>query len=440
MRMLRRPFSLLLPILLLALGGGCHHHSSDPNSVGTPPSITLQPVDTSTVSGRPVSFTITADGAPVIAYQWAKDGVNILGALGSSFTLYNPQVADSGRYSATLINNYGKVTSYAALLTVVPTPEFTAAVSLVADVAGNLFVSDRDAHVIWQLSRANSVWTKTLLAGTQGIAGSADGQGASAQFRNPGCLAFDRAGNLVVSDTGNHTIRQIAMNGTVTTLAGAPGIPGSADGAGAVARFNAPYGLAVDANGGVYIADSRNHTIRFLTGGTVSTFAGTPGVSGQGDGTVSAAQFDQPNGLALGPDGTLYISDYGNSCIRMISPGAQVSTLAGLAGTTGYFDATGALARFNLPVGITLDADSNVWVTDTHNHAIRRITPAGVVNAKAGSGSAGNADGLTAAALFNLPCGITSISSGYLAGNFVVADTSNHILRVLAPDGTVTTL
>jgi len=409
--------------------------------VGTPPSITLQPVDTSTVSGRPVTFTITTSGAPVIAYQWAKDGVAIFGALGGSFTLYNPQPADAGRYSVTVTNDYGTVISSAAILTVVPTPEFAAAVSVVSNAAGDLFVSDRDDHVIWQVSRANNVWTKTLLAGNQGLAGSADGKGGSAQFRNPGCLAFDLAGNLVVADTGNHTIRRIAMNGTVTTLAGAPGTPGTADGVGALARFNAPYGLAVSGTGTVYIADSQSHSIRLMAlDGTVSTYAGTPGVSGQGNGSAISAQFDQPNALALGPDGTLYISDYGNSCIRMISPDAQVSTLAGLAGTVGYSDDTGTAALFNLPVGITLDASGNVWVADTHNHVIRRISPAGVVTAMAGLGSAGNADGLGARALFNLPCGITSISSGPRAGNFVVADTSNHILRLVAPDGTVTTL
>ncbi len=434
MRVMRSSLYFLLPILLLALGAGCHN-GSDPNANGTPPSITLQPLDSSTVSGRLVGFTITANGAPVLAYQWAKDGVNILGALGPTFTLYNPQPADSGHYSVAVANAYGTVTSYAAALTVVPALEFTAAVGVVSDATGNLFVSDQEDHVIWKVSPAKLV---TLLAGDQGIAGSADGQGSSARFRNPGCLAFDPAGNLVVADTGNHTIRRVAPDGTVTTLAGSPGLPGIDNGLGALARFNAPYGVAVDANGGVYIADSQNHTIRFMAlDGTVSTFAGTPGKPGQSNGSTSSAQFNQPNGLALGPDGTLYVSDYGNSCIRKISPNAQVSTLAGQASIPGFFDsATGTAAQFNLPVGITLDGSGNLWVADTHNHAIRRITPGGVVTLMAGSGLLGNADGTGIAALFNLPCGITSTTSG----NLVVADTSNHILRLVTPGGIVTTL
>jgi sugar lactone lactonase YvrE len=433
LRWLRIFRSLILPVALLALGQGCHH-GSDPNALGTPPSITLQPLDASTVSGRPVSFTVTANGAPVLSYQWAKDGVNILGALGVTFTLYNPQPADSGHYSVTVANDFGKSTSYAAALTVVPALEFTAAVGIVSDASGNLFVSDQEDHVIWQVSPTKQV---TLLAGSRGIAGSADGQGSGAQFRNPGCLAFDPAGNLVVADTGNHTIRKIAPDGTVTTLAGSPGNPGTADGVGPLARFNAPYGIAVNATGGVYISDSQNHTIRFMAvDGTVSTYAGTPGAPGQSNGAAGSALFNQPNGLALGPDGTLYVSDYGNSCIRMINPNAQVSTVAGQAGTPGYFDATGTASLFSQPVGIALDASGNLWVADTHNHAIRRITPAGVVNAVAGSGLAGNADGTGATALFDFPCGIASTPSGSL----VVADTSNHLLRLVTPSGSVTTL
>jgi sugar lactone lactonase YvrE len=432
-RTLRSLLCLLFPILLLALGAGCHR-GSDPNATGTPPSITLQPLDAATVSGRQVSFIITANGAQVLTYQWTKDGVDILGALGPIFTLYNPQPADSGHYAVTVTNDFGSATSYAAALTVAQAPEFTAAVGIVSDATGNLFVSDRDDHVIWKVSPANQV---TLLAGTKGVPGSADGLGSAAQFRNPGSLAFDPAGNLVVADTGNHTIRRVAPDGTVTTLAGSPGLPGTADGLGSLARFNAPYGIAVSGTGSVYIADSQNHTIRLMaTDGTVSTYAGTPGLAGQSNGSLSAALFNQPNGLALAADGTLFVADYGNSCIRVIGPNALVSTLAGMAGVVGYIDATGTAAIFNQPVGIALDASGNLWVTDTHNNAVRRITPAGVVKAMAGSGYAGNVDGTGVIAQFYWPCGITVTASG----NLVVADTYNHILRNVTPAGVVTTL
>jgi sugar lactone lactonase YvrE len=433
MRLLRVPLSLILPMLLLVLGGGCHH-GSDPNATGTPPNITLQPVDTSTVTGRPLTFTITATGAPILAYQWSKDGTAILGALGSTFTLFDPQAADAGRYSVKVTNDAGSVTSYAATLTVVPALQFTAPVGLVYDGSGNLYVSDQTDHVVWKVSPAKQV---TLLAGTVGIPGSADGLGGAAQFRNPGCLVLDPAGNLLVADTGNHTIRRIAPDGTVTTLAGAPGLPGAIDAKGTLARFNAPSGLAMDASGGVYIADSQNHTIRFMAvDGTVSTYAGSAGQPGSTDASGTSAQFDQPNGLALAPNGTLYVADYGNSTIRIISPNALVSTLAGTAGSPGYLDGTGGAVQFNLPVDIALDGSGLLWVADTHNHAIRTVAADGTVTVVAGSGSSGNADGTGIAALFNLPCGIL-LAPG---GNLLVADTGNHMVRLVTPDGVVTTL
>src|ERR1035438_1557931 len=158
----------ILPILLLTLGGGCSHHA-DPNAVGNPPSITLQPVDSSTVYGRPVSFVVTAEGAPVLRYQWTKNGVDILGALGTTFTLFDPQPTDAGSYAVTISNPDGVVTSYAAALTVTPALAFTAPVGVVSDALGNIFVSDLDDHVIWKVDASNH---KSLLAGTKGVPGS----------------------------------------------------------------------------------------------------------------------------------------------------------------------------------------------------------------------------------------------------------------------------
>jgi sugar lactone lactonase YvrE len=430
MRILR----FLLPVFLLVLAGGCHKSSNHASDPGTAPSITTQPLDAATVTGRPVSFVVIADGAPVLRYQWTKDGVAILGALGSTFTLFDPQPSDAGSYKVTITNPNGTLTSNAAALVVAPALQFTAAVGLAVDATGNLFVADLEDHVIWKVTPANQV---TVLAGSLGVAGSADGHGSTAQFRNPGCLALDPAGNLVVADTGNHTIRRITPDGTVTTLAGAPGLPGSLDATGTLARFNAPYGLAVDATGGVYIADTQNHTIRFMAAdGTVTTYAGKSGQPGSVDAVGLGAQFNQPNGLALATDGTLYVADYGNSCIRKIASNGQVGTLAGQAGLPAFIDGTGSAAQFNLPVGIALDGNGLLWVTDTHNHAIRSITSAGVVHLVAGPGTSGNADGTGNAALFNLPCGIAVTP----AGNLVVADTGNHILRSVTPAGVVTTL
>jgi sugar lactone lactonase YvrE len=334
----------------------------------------------------------------------------------------------------TVTNAVGSITSVPAALTVAAAMTFQSAVGIVSDALGNLYVSDANNHTIWKVDPTNH---KTLLAGSPGLPGSSDGLGSNAQFRNPGGLALDSAGNLVVADTGNHTIRRIAPDGTVTTLAGSPGVPGSTDGVGAQARFNAPYGIAVDGSGTVYIADTQNHTIRRMaTDGTVSTYAGAAGQPGLVNGANASALFNQPNGLALMPDGTLVVADYGNSCIRTISPAGQVSTLAGL-GTTGFTNGAGTLATFYWPVGVAVDASGAIWVADTHNHAIRKVLPDHTVSTLAGlGGTPGNADGTGTTALFNLPCGIATTPSG----NLIVADTYNHILRVVTPAGVVTTL
>lgn len=423
-------------ILILSLGVACSGHKSDSASApGTPPAITTAPASASTVTGRPVTFSVTATGAATLSYQWAKDGQPILGAISADFTLLQPRVEDAGGYTVAITNPNGTVTSGAATLTVAAAVMFPTPVGLAYDPSGNLFVSDMDDHTIWKVDATNH---KTLLAGSSGLAGSADGQGTDARFSHPGGLAVDPAGNLLVADTGNHTIRQIAPDGTVTTLAGAAGLPGTTDGAGAQARFNAPFGLAVDATGGTYIADTQNHSIRYLAAdGTVSTYAGKAGAPGLVDGTATAARFNQPNGIALAPNGTLYVADYGNSCIRAIAPGAIVTRLAGQASTYGFADGNGlSAAKFNSPVGIALDASGTLWVADTQNHAIRRIGTDGTVSTPAGTGgTSGNADGTGTAALFQRPCGIALTPSGNLA----VADTANHLLRTVTPAGAATT-
>lgn len=424
----------LLPMFLLALGAGCHKSSSTANDPGQPPVITTGPADTTTITGRPVSLTVIATGAPTLRYQWTKDGTDILGALGSTYTIPNPKVLDAGHYTVTVVNPVGTITSAtAAVLTVQQAVTFTAPTGIAVDATGNLFIADSNDHTIWKVSTTNQ---KTLLAGSSGLPGSTDGNGSSARFNSPGGLALDPAGNLVVADTGNHTLRRVAQNGDVTTLAGAPGQPGFADGT-SQARFNSPSGIAVAATGAIYIADTQNHTIRLLaTNGTVSTYAGTAGNPGLVNATGASARFLQPYGLALASNGTLYVADYGNSCLRAINSGAVVTTFSGVANSPGFLDGGATTAQFRLPVAIALDAAGILWVADTHNHAIRRITPDGTVYLMAGSGAAGNADGATTAALFNLPCGIAATP----AGNLIVTDTSNHILRSLTTSGTATSL
>jgi len=180
------------------------------------------------------------------------------------------------------------------------------------------------------------------------------------------------------------------------------------DGTGSAAQFNSPGGVAVDGTGSVYVADTNNHTIRKITpDGVVTTLAGLAGVQGSADGTGSAAQFNSPGGVALDDAENVYVADTGNDTIRKITPAGMVTTLAGIPGSAGSADGTGSAAQFNSPGGVAVDDAGNVYVADKSNDTIRKITPAGMVTTLVGTaGSSGSADGSGGAAQFNRPMGL----------------------------------
>jgi sugar lactone lactonase YvrE len=278
----------------------------------------------------------------------------------------------------------------------------------------------------------------SFVAGTAGSIGSADGTGAAAQFDQPYGLALDSSGNLYVADKGNDEIRVISTGGAVTTLAGTAGSIGTTDGTGAAARFNQPTGVAVASGGTLYVADSVNNTIRKISsGGAVTTFAGTAGKAGSTDATGTSALFNQPYGVAVDSSGNVYVADFGNYTIRMITSGGVVTTFAGTAGSAGSADGTGTAARFNQPIGIAVDGSGNVYVADSANNTIRKITSGGVVTTLAGTaGSAGSADGTGTAARFHSPRGLAVDGNG----NIYVADSENCTIRKITSGGVVTTL
>jgi len=303
------------------------------------------------------------------------------------------------------------------------------------DGAGNVYVADRNNATIRKVTPAGVV---TTLAGTAGQIGSADGTGAAASFWYPEAVAVDGAGNVYVADRNNATIRKVTPAGVVTTLAGSAGQNGSADGTGAAASFSYPSGVAVDGAGNVYVADSDNNTIRKVTAAeVVTTLAGSVGLSGSADGTGAAARFSYPTGVAVDGAGNVYVADYYNDTIRKVTPAGVVTTLAGTAGQYGSADGTGATARFSYPTGVAVDGAGNVYVADSDNNTIRKVTPAGVVTTLAGSsGQQGSADGTGAAASFYNPRGVAVDGSG----NVYVADSDNNTIRKVTPAGVVTTL
>jgi streptogramin lyase len=274
----------------------------------------------------------------------------------------------------------------------------------------------------------------TIIAGSDS-AGFQNGTGTAAMFNHPFGLTIDKNGNLYVADQGNELIREISPALVVTTFAGMPGVAGFTNGPDTSANFNKPFGVAADSLGNIYVADAGNNVIRLITpAGVVSTFAGT-GVAGSADGTDTAT-FNSPLGVATDKAGNVYVADYENDIIRKISPAGVVSTLAGKGGVPGVADGLDTAARFNLPEAVAVDASGNVYVVDNGNNAIRKITPAGQVTTLAGNGSPGSANGTGNNASFNSPFGIALDA----AGNVYVADAGNNMIRKITPSGTVTTL
>ena len=277
----------------------------------------------------------------------------------------------------------------------------------------------------------------STLAGTAGSSGSTDGTGSAARFNQPHGVSVDTAGNVFVADRNNHTIRKVTSAGVVTTLAGSAGISGATDATGSAARFSYPYGVSVDTAGNVFVAEYNAHTIRKVTSaGVVTTLAGSAGLSGSTDATGSAARFRNPIGVSVDTAGNVFVADYGNHTIRKVTSAGVVTTLAGSAGLIGSTDATGSAARFYSPIGVSVDTAGNVFVADTINQTIRKVTSAGVVTTLAGTaGSPGSTDATGSAARFYYPYGV-SVDT---AGNVFVADTNNHTIRKVTSAGVVTT-
>jgi ribosomal protein S11 len=290
------------------------------------------------------------------------------------------------------------------------------------------------------VSRVHSqAFSFTTLAGSASI-GSADGTGAAARFSSPEGVAADSQGNIYVTDSVNNTIRKITPGGTVTTIAGQIGVKGSTDGTGTNASFYLPTGIAVDTNGNLYVADEFNDTIRKITPvGTnwvVSTLAGQVGMAGLIDGQGTNAQFATPTGVAVDSAGNVYVADVANDVIRQINPAGFVSTIAGQPHHPGHTDGTNNAAQFYMPFGITVDAVTNIYVTDGVNETVRKLVPVATgwaVSTIAGQvTNAGSADGVGTNAQFNGPAGIV-ISGG---STLYVADDNNNTIRKLTLTGT----
>ena len=262
--------------------------------------------------------------------------------------------------------------------------KFNAPSGIAADSLGNTYITDFGNHVIRKTTAAGVVST---VAGS--VAGIVDGLATSAQFYYPNGSAVDKLGNIYISEEGSARIRKITPLGEVSTFAG--NVPGNADGIGMSAQLMNPSGIAIDKQGNLYVADQINHRIRKITpAGIVTTLAGsTPGYA---DGAGTGAQFYRPVGVVVDAQGNVFVGDLFNHKIRKITPSGGVTTIAG--STYGFADGNASSAKFAFPAGLALDKEGNLYVADSENHRIRKITPAGIVTTFAGTGTNGTNDGI----------------------------------------------
>jgi len=299
------------------------------------------------------------------------------------------------------------------------------------DATSQLYISDTGNHLIRQMSLTTGL--VNTLAGSVGVVGTSNGFGTYAYFNFPRGLALDSLyNNLVIADSSNHVLRIVSISSgvaTVTTFAGSVGFPGYADSVGTFAKFKSLAGIFLSrGSGSYYVADRGNHLIRVVTAlGVVLTIAGTAGVPGYTDGFGTFASFIFPTDVVLDGTGNAYVSDQLNYVIRKINSNYLVTTLAG-SGNPEIYDGVGLASGFLYPAGIKLDIYGNLIVGDGSANAIRMISSVAVVVTTIGgskSGVGGRVDSFGTFSLFRGPVGVWID----MYDNVYIADTSNNLIR-----------
>jgi gliding motility-associated-like protein len=325
-------------------------------------------------------------------------------------------------------NKYGEVSTFAGSGIAGSTngtgtaATFNAPQSITTDATGNMYVPEYYNKVIRKITTTG---TTTIFAGQLNSPGNTDGAISSARLTGPTATVFDSQGNMFVADYMGNTIRKISIAGQVSTFAGSA-TAGLADGNGTAAQFNQPHGLAIDAADNIYVADLQNHAIRKITpAGAVTTLAGN-GSNGNVNGTGAAARFTLPGYLTLDVLGNIYVADGGNNSIRKITPAGAVTTIAGLGGPA-------TINNIGTPGGLKFGRNGNLYVTILSRHQILEITPTGVSTIIAGSsaGALGAANGAGANATFKRPQDLTF----GIDGNLYIADQDNNLIRQLNRTG-----
>ena len=418
---------------------------------------TVNVTENTGASARTATLTFTSGGQSrtVSVAQPALLSPTVSGFIPSA-TLHGESLSILGaNFHPTPANNVVKMNGIDAVVAAVTSTQLTVTVPKNRACSGQITVKvgSKTATSAAAFDYVPKATVTTFAGSTQGFEDSAGS--TQGRFCWPRRIAIDASGNLYVAD--HHRIRKVTQAGVVSTIVGSGNQVndngGFAPGQGAAARFAGPEGITVDASGNnVYVVDYNHRVWRVTipqgaTAGTANPIAGNDNpqftvVDGQG----MNARFATPLGITLNAAGTaLYVAEWGQ-CIRMMTlPDNRVSTLAGTRdgankGLTGFVDSqahqTAPNGQFNCPFGIAIDASGNLYVVERDNHCIRKVTPSGIVTTVAGSGKAGFADGTGAAAQFNSPRCIVMDD----LGNFYVADSRNHCIRKVTPQGVVTTI
>ena len=444
------------------------------------PTVAAQPQSRAVITGGSVTFAVDVQsGTSPNTFQWRRNGLLIAGASASTYTINAVSPDEGGRYDVLVSNYLGSVTSAAATLAVSPPtpPTITAQPVSQSTVAGGAatfsVIAGGTEPLIYQWRKegapingatsssftltnvqaeqlgsysvlvsnslgsagsvsaalslsTNATYTFSTLAGS-GTGGTVDGTGRAAQFNAPWGIAVDATGNVYVSEGGasglsgtpSNVIRKITPTGVVTTLAGKVGVIGSQDGAGLAATFSGPRGLTLDSARNVYVA--ANGVRKITPAGVVATLVGG---------------MNLPSALVFDLNGNLLVAESNVHAVKRVTLQGEVSPYAG-TGAPGLVDGAAVSAQFDGPSGITTDSFGNVYVSEYYNSTIRRITSGGVVSTFAGKArTTGAADGVGADARFGNPLGLAAD----IADAVYVADYQNHVIRRISPEGNVLTI
>ncbi len=431
--------------------------SDDDTTTGPTPPAATGPVEVATInpSAGPKTTLVTIAGTNFSTsltentITFNGKPATVVTATATQLTVTVPPTADSGPVVVTTkgksATNQPMFTFYWTVSTLAGSskghengaePKFNAPSGVAADATGNVFVTDFENHVIRKITRAGTV--STAAGSTYGVV---NGPAATSQFLFPNGCAVDKQGNIYISEERSHLIRKITPEGEVSTFAGNDDMRvrpwgdsvtyGYIDGPATKAKFWNPSGIAIDNHGNLFVADQYNNCIRKISpAGEVSTLAGgkigsedIESSAGTADGIGTAARFYRPVGVVADAEGNVYVGDLFNHRIRKITASGVVTTLAG--SSYGFNNGPGKDALFAFPAGLALDKQGNLYVADTENDRIRKITPTGVVSTFAGTASQGTANGIATSADFFLPREIDIDSEG----NMYVADAGNHRIR-----------